>query len=183
MCFGTVNSSFSVTAPEKDCGFWQDVGFGTRRNKMHSDIFGNLMEWGEVLEKLESLRNSKTLDQHQAGLVRILRYPRNWRLREAVLKAIGEVKQPSQELFKETLNIALNEEVYLEARTLAVAALADLMIKDRRIHSKDEITARSRVLEKMESLMGDTQSPLLREGIERFFKKLANRKTAYAAQA
>ncbi len=150
---------------------------------MQSDIFGNLMEWGDVLEKLAGLRKSETLDEHQAGFVRILRYPRNWRLREATLRAIGEITRPSQELLKETLNIALNEEEYLEARTLAVDALADLMIKDRRIRSRNEITSRSRVLEKMESLMGDTHSPLLREGIERFFKKLANRKTPSAAQA
>lgn len=150
---------------------------------MQSDIFGNLMEWGDVLEKLERLRNSNSLDEHQAGLVRILRYPRNWRLRETVLRVIREIEQPSQELIKETLSIALNEEVYIEARKMAVDALADLMIKDRRIRSKNEITARSRVLEKMESLMGDTQSPLLRERIERFFKKLANRKTPSAAQA
>ncbi len=150
---------------------------------MQSDIFGNLMEWGDVLEKLERLRDSDSLDEHQAGLVRILRYPRNWRLREAALGAIRKVKQPTEELLKETLSIALNEEVYIEARKMAVDALADLMIKDRRIRSKNEITARSRVLEKMESLMGDTQSPLLRERIERFFKKLANRKTPSAAQA
>jgi len=149
---------------------------------MQSDIFGNLMEWGDVLVKLEGLRSSKTLDEHQSGLVRILRYPRNWRLREAALKAVREINQPSQELLKETLNIALNEEVYLEARKMAVDALADLMIKDRRIRSKNEITARSRVMEKMESLMGGTQSPLLRERIERFFKKLANRKTDSAAR-
>ena len=150
---------------------------------MQSDIFGNLMEWGDVLEKLERLRDSDSLDEHQAGLVRILRYPRNWRLREAALGAIRKVKQPTEELLKETLNIVLNEEVYIEARTMAVDVLADLMIKDRRIRSKNEITARSRVLEKMESLMGDTQSPLLRERTERFFKKLANRKTVSAAQA
>ena len=150
---------------------------------MQSDIFGNLMEWGDVLEKLERLRVSDSLDEHQAGLVRILRYPRNWRLREAALGVLGEINQPSHELVKETLNIVLNEEVYIEARTMAVDALADLMIKDRRIRSKNEITARSRVLEKMESLMGETQSPLLRERIERFFKKLANRNTASAAQA
>lgn len=150
---------------------------------MQSDIFGNLMEWGDVLEMLERLRDSNSLDEHQAGLVRILRYPRNWRLREAALGAIRKVKQPTEELLKETLSIALNEEVYIEARKMAVDALADLMIKDRRIRSKNEITARSRVLEKMESLMGDTQSPLLRERIERFFKKLANRKTPSAAQA
>ena len=150
---------------------------------MNSDIFGNLMEWGAVLEKLEQLRNSKTLDEHQAGLVRILRYPHNWRLREAALGVIRGVNQPTEELLKEALNIALNEGVYVEARTIAVDVLADLMIKDRRIRSKNEITLRSSVLEKMESLMGDTQSPLLRERIEHFFKKLANRKTASAAQA
>jgi len=150
---------------------------------MQSDIFGNLMEWGDVLEKLERLRDSDSLDEHQAGLVRILRYPRNWRLREAALGAIRKVKQPTEELLKEALNIVLNEEVYIEARTMAVDVLADLMIKDRRIRSKNEITARSRVLEKMESLMGETQSPLLRERTERFFRKLANRKTPSAAQA
>ena len=150
---------------------------------MQSDIFGNLMEWGDVLEKLERLGDSDSLDEHQAGLVRILRYPRNWRLREAALGAIRKVKQPTEELLKETLNIVLNEEVYIEARTMAVDALADLMIKDRRIRSKNEITTRSRVLQNMESLMGNTHSPLLRERIEHFFKKLANRKTASAAQA
>ncbi len=150
---------------------------------MQPDVFGNLMEWGDVLETLEGIRNSKSLDDHQTGLVRILRYPRNWRLREAVLKAIGEINQPSQELLKETLHIALNEDVYLEARKLAVDALAELMIKDRRVRSQNEMIARSRVLDQMESLMGDTHSPLLKEGIERFFKKLADRKTASAAQA
>jgi len=154
-----------------------------RRDEMQSDIFGNLMEWGDVLEKIERLRDSDSLDEHQAGLVRILRYPHNWRLREAALGAIRKVKQPTEELLKEALNIVLNEEVYIEARTMAVDVLADLMIKDRRIRSKNEITARSRVLEKMESLMGETQSPLLRERTERFFKKLANRKTPSAAQA
>jgi hypothetical protein len=170
-------------APKKDGRVPQGTGIWIRRNGMPEDIFGNLMEWGEVLEKLEGLRNSTTMDEHQAGLVRILRYPRNWRLREAALRAIREINRPSQELLKETLKIAMNEEVYLESRQLAVDALADLMIKDRRIRSKDEITVRSRVFEKMESLMGDTHSPLLRKRIERFFKKLAERKTVSAAQA
>ncbi len=150
---------------------------------MKSDVFGNLMEWGDVLDKLEQLRDSKTLDEHQAGLVRILRYPHNWRLREAALGVIREVTQPTEELLKETLNIAMNEEVYVEARTIAVDVLADLMIKGRRIRSKNEITARSRVLQKMESLMGNTHSPLLREGIESFFKKLANCKSGSTSEA
>jgi hypothetical protein len=166
--------------------FWdieQPIGIGTRRQEMKSDVFGNLMEWGDVLDKLEQLRDSKTLDEHQAGLVRILRYPHNWRLREAALGVIREVNQPTEELLKETLNIALNEEVYVEARTIAVDVLADLMIKGGRIRSKNEITARSRVLQKMESLMWNTHSPLLRKGIESFFKKLANRKSGSTSEA
>ena len=150
---------------------------------MQPDIFGNLMEWGDVLGKLEQLRGSNSLDEHQAGLVRILRYPRNWRLREAALGAVREVKQPTEALFNEILNIALNDGVHLEARTLAVGVLADLMLKCRRIRSKNEMTARSRVLQKMESLMDKTYSPLLREEIERFFKKLANRKIVSASGA
>jgi len=156
--------------------FFKLTATRTREGEMRADIFGNLMEWGGVLEKLEQLRDSKTLDDHQAGLVRILRYPRNWRLREAVLRAIREVNRPTEELLREVLNLALNEEVYMEARTMAVHALADLMTRGRRIHSKNEITARSRVMHKMEALMSKTHSPLLREGIESFFKKLANRK-------
>jgi len=150
---------------------------------MQQDIFGNLMEWGDVLEKIGQIRDSNSLDDHQVGLVRILSYPRNWRLREAALRVVREINQPTVELLKETLNIALNEEVYLEARTIAVDVLADLMIKDRKIRTKKEIAARSRVLEKMESLMGETHSPLLREEIERFFKKLANRKPVPASSA
>jgi hypothetical protein len=178
-----VNTLSSATAPEKDGGFSQAIGIGIRRKGMQQDIFGNLMEWGDILEKIGQIRDSNSLDDHQEDLVRILRYPRNWRLREAALRVVREINQPTVELLKEALNIVLNEEVYIEARTMAVDALADLMIKDRRIRSKNEITARYRVLEKMETLMGETQSPLLKEGIERFFKKLANRKTVPASEA
>lgn len=150
---------------------------------MQQDIFGNLMEWGGVLEKIGQIRDSNSLDDHQEGLVRILRYPRNWRLREAALRVVREINQPTVELLQETLNIALNEEAYVEARTIAVDVLADLMIKGRKIRTKKEIAARSRVLEKLESLMGETHSPLLREEIECFFKKLANRNIVSASGA
>lgn len=52
---------------------------------MDSDIFGNLMDWGLVLDKLDDLKKSEKLHKHQADLIRILRYRNNWRLRETVL--------------------------------------------------------------------------------------------------
>jgi hypothetical protein len=143
---------------------------------MKTDIFGNLMEWGEVLKKLMQLRDTKTLNDHQPGLARILRYRHNWRLRETVLKLIREVENPAEELFRETLHLALDEKAYPEVRVMAVQTVADLMIKNRRIYSKKEIALRCEILKKMEAMMRETHSPLLREGTERFFSILANRR-------
>lgn len=142
---------------------------------MKSDVFVNPIEWEDALNELRQLRDSKTLDEHQAGLVRILRCPHNWCLRAAALGVIRQVNDPTDELLKETLSIALNDNVYVEARAIAVDALADLMIKNRRVRSKDEMTSRSGVLKRLEDLMEKTDFSLLRESIEAFFEKLANR--------
>ena len=55
MPFGTLSSPPLANPPNKDCEFQQPIGIGTRRYEMNSDIFGNLMEWGDVLEKLEHI--------------------------------------------------------------------------------------------------------------------------------
>lgn len=41
---------------------------------MNQDIFGDLREWGVVLERLNDLKQSQKLDDYQEGLTRILRY-------------------------------------------------------------------------------------------------------------
>ena len=41
-----------------------------------SDVFGSLLDWGHVMEQIVDLKNAGKLDEHQDGLSRILRYPR-----------------------------------------------------------------------------------------------------------
>lgn len=45
---------------------------------MYSDIFGNLTDWGRVIEMLDRLKELKKLDRNQDGLTRVLRYRDNW---------------------------------------------------------------------------------------------------------
>ncbi len=65
---------------------------------MKHDLFGSLRDWGPVLELVDDLADNGQLAKCQPGLIRILRYKGNWRLREEVLKRVGEIKTPSSEL-------------------------------------------------------------------------------------
>jgi len=94
---------------------------------VHSDIFGNLTEWGRVIETLDRLKELKQLDRNQDGLTRILRYRDNWQLRETVLKHIVHLTEPTEELVREVINITADEYIYLDMRILAVDALSKLI--------------------------------------------------------
>jgi len=144
---------------------------------MKTAILGNVAKCDDILGELRQLQESKTLDDQQARLVQILRYPpHNWCFRVATLKVIRQVNHPTDELLKGILDLALNENVYVKARAVAVDVLADLMVKDRRIHSNKEMTTRSGILQKLEYLMAKSDSSMLRESIEAFFQKFADRK-------
>jgi hypothetical protein len=96
---------------------------------MTHDPFGNLTDWGPVLRLFYELADSEKLTECQAGLVRILRYKGNWRLREEVLKRIGEIPAPSRELLCQVLTIVSDDNIYYEARILASDALIQLSNK------------------------------------------------------
>ena len=94
---------------------------------MKQDPFGNLVEWGEVLNSIEEMAASGCLSDCQPGLVRILRYKGNWRLREAVLRHIGEIQAPSEELVDQVLSILDDDNTYYDVRILAGCALSQLI--------------------------------------------------------
>ncbi len=89
----------------------------------------DLMDWGRVLKELEELRKEGLLDAHQEGLRRIIRYKRNWRLRECALECAREVRVPGDELVAEVCSIMCDEDSYAELRTRAAEVLADLVRK------------------------------------------------------
>ncbi len=94
---------------------------------MTDDPFGNLRDWGPVLKLLEELTSNGKLAECQHGLVRILRYKGNWRLREEVLKRIGGIPEPSNELLGQALTIFADDNIYYDARILASDALIQLL--------------------------------------------------------
>lgn len=94
---------------------------------MKQDPFGNLNDWGPVLEIFDKLAENGELSDCQPGLIRILRYKGNWRLREEVLRRVGEIASPSNELILQVLDILADDNIYYDARILAGEALTRLM--------------------------------------------------------
>ncbi len=96
---------------------------------MSQDPFGNLRQWGTVLELLDQAFQNGEAEDCQQGLVRILRYKGNWRLREEVLKKAGHIQKPKQDLVREVLVILEDDNTYYEVRILASSALLQLIEK------------------------------------------------------
>jgi len=94
---------------------------------MNQDPFGNLRNWGSVLDLLGELTDNAKLEQCQPGLIRILRFKGNWRLREEVLKRLGAIQTPSHNLIYQALSILADDNIYYDARILAAEALIQML--------------------------------------------------------
>lgn len=90
---------------------------------METNAFGNLMDWGQVLEKLDHLTRNRELDLHQEELIRLIRFNHNWRLREAAIEALPFVKNPGIALAQEVLTIIRRADLYYDIRILATEGL------------------------------------------------------------
>ncbi|MBF0201320.1 MAG: hypothetical protein HQK66_08405 [Desulfamplus sp.] len=115
---------------------------------MKQDPFGNLADWGPVLNLIESADND-SLVQYQPGLIRILRYQANWRLREAVLKRAGDIYPPSSDLVLQILDMLDNDNIYYDARILACEAMVQLLKKSKKCISDEIICKIKTVLERL----------------------------------
>lgn len=131
---------------------------------MKSDPFGNLTDWGPVLDTLEDLADNGDLSQYQPGLIRILRYKGNWRLREEVLKRVGEIQTPSKELIYQVIAILDDDNIYYDARIIAGNALIQLFKKAERDGGGD---MRGRVQKIIQKLKSTPQPPFFDEAIDR----------------
>ena len=134
---------------------------------MSGDVFGNLREWDRVPAQIDELTRTGKLDEHQEGLARILRYRDNWRLREMVLKSIGELEAPSDEIISGALDIMMDDAVYFEARILAADVLRDLIARNRiPSESGRPVNART-IAEKMEIVLDSPEPPVVHEAVRR----------------
>ena len=137
---------------------------------MKPDPFGNLTDWGQVLETFDELADSGRLAECQPGLIRILRFKGNWRLREEVLKRVGEIKTPSKELALQVLAILADDNVYYDARIIAGDALVQLL-KNGPVDSHEELVSATRKL--ADKLKSTPQPPFFEEVLERLHSEVA----------
>ena len=131
---------------------------------MKQDPFGNLTDWGQVLDLFNELAGSGRLAECQPGLIRILRFKGNWRLREEVLKRAGEIQAPSRELVLQVLAILADDNVYYDARIIAGDALIQLL-KNVPADSHEELTSATREL--VDKLKRTPQPPIFDEALDR----------------
>lgn len=92
---------------------------------MQPDPFGNLKDWGPVLERICDLAENQNLSECQPGLTRVLAYRDNWRLREETLKHIGVIENPSENLIGQVVNIIASSNLYYEVRILACESMVE----------------------------------------------------------
>lgn len=134
---------------------------------MDSDIFGDLTDWGQVIEVLDRLKELKRLDRHQVGLTRILRYRDNWRLRETVLKHIVHLPEPTEEIVHEVINITVDEDIYLDMRILAFDALSNLIFLCIRRNDTQSRNLVETAIENMNKLLDSPQPPIFHEVVSK----------------
>lgn len=136
---------------------------------MTDDPFGNLREWGPALELIEELASSGKLAECQRGLVRILHYKGNWRLREEVLGRIEGIASPSDELVGQVLTILADDNIYYDVRILASNALIKLL-KNGQSSLHQEFTPEIRKV--IEKLSKSPQPPFFDKAIKKLDSKI-----------
>ncbi len=133
---------------------------------MRHDPFGNLTDWGQVLDTFDDLADSGRLAECQPGLIRILRFKGNWRLREEVLKRVGEIQTPSRELVLQVLATVADDNIYYDARIIAVDALVQLLKNGPAGAHAELAMAAQKLAEKLKST---PQPPFFDEALERLY--------------
>jgi hypothetical protein len=134
-------------------------------NEMTNDPFGNLMEWGEVVKRLDELCLNGGLDECQRGLIRILRFRGNWRLREIALERIKKLNRPETGLTDEIVNIIMDGNIYYEARILALEAMREMITRGKKRPDERMNSVEAPLAEKLTVLLRTPQPPVFSDAI------------------
>lgn len=146
------------------------------------DIFSDLREWEAILKQIKGLKRAGRLEEHQTGLVRILRYRFNWQLHHAVLEAVAELRSPSADLLMAICDIVADENCEWGTRLLACDTVESLLRRLRNLGDSD-------ILERMafaeaRAILSVSQPPVLRQAIERWLDlEPATEETLLSAEA
>jgi hypothetical protein len=131
---------------------------------MARDLFGDLSEWGRVLDQLEQLSLAGQLDEHQAGMARILRFRQNWQLTERVLALATGVKQSNDLLTAEVVHVLADVGADIETRVLAAKAIGHLL-RNRPPQGTSRGFDPDRVIQNMKATVAGSNMPVLQRAV------------------
>lgn len=136
---------------------------------MKDYIFGNLNDWGIVLEKLEKLSRTNELDHYQDELIRLLRFDQNWRLREAAIESLPFIKNPSLTLTREVITLIKRKDLYYDGRILATDGLEKLVttIVGNKAFDKDILKQFIQgIVKDMDDLLASPEPPIFHDALQ-----------------
>ncbi len=136
---------------------------------MEKNIFGNLTDWGIVLEKLEKLSESRELGNYQDELIRLLRFDQNWRLREAAIESLPFVDNPGLNLAREIISLIKRKDLYYDVRILATDGLEKLTITiiNNRAFDKDILKQFVHaIIEDLDALLASPEPPKFHDALQ-----------------
>jgi len=129
------------------------------------DNFDDLQEWGECLDRLAEIDRSGTVDQHQEGFVRLLRYPYNWQLRQAALKSARNLESPTTEVIEEVFRIASHGDGPLDERLLALGTMSCLAERARSGVGESSGKVLASIAERTEAMLAEPCAPVLQQAM------------------
>ncbi len=136
---------------------------------MENNSFGNLTDWGIVLEKLEKLSKNKELGNYQDELIRLLRFDQNWRLREAAIESLPFVENPGLNLAREIISLIKRKDLYYDVRILATDGLEKLAttIVNNKGFDKDILKQFVLSIQKdLDALLASPEPPIFHDALQ-----------------
>lgn len=136
---------------------------------MEKYLFGNLNDWGIVLERLEKLSQTHELDQYQDELIRLLRFDQNWRLREAAIESLPFIKNPGLNLAREVAALIKRKDLYYDVRILATDGLEKLAttIVGNKAFDKDILRKFIQgIVKDMDELLASPEPPIFHDVLQ-----------------
>jgi len=132
---------------------------------MQPDVFGDLSQQNGVLARLREIAFHDSLDEHQVGLARILRFKQNPNLIDAALEFSNNIERASEILIAEALNVLVSQDLPIHTRALAARVLGHLIC-----HYPAEAVSDfdvERVIESMVHVLWRAQAPMVKQALFR----------------
>ena len=132
-------------------------------------VFGNLDDWGLVLEQLKKMSESRELGNYQDELIRLLRFDQNWRLREAAIESLPFVANPGLDIAREVTSLITRKDLYYDVRILATQGLEKLVptIVENKAFDNDILKQFiQKIVAEMDDLLASPEPPKFHDALE-----------------